>query len=136
MNIFERASRNGLRFQSPVGLLTTEQLWSLPLTAKTSTVASLNGIGIAIKRKLAEVSDESLVEARPNPQKAELELALEIVKHVIAAKQAQAAAADERAAKAQRRGKILEALAAQEDKELTSKSKDDLLKELQALDAA
>ena len=34
MNIFERASRRKLRFDTVVGLLATEQLWELPLTAK------------------------------------------------------------------------------------------------------
>lgn len=136
MNIFERASRKGLRFASAVGLLTTEQLWELPMTSKNAGTVSLNSVGIGIKRKLAEASDESLVETRPNPLKSELELALEIVKHIIAAKQEQAAAAEDRAAKATRRQRILEALAAHEDKELNSKSKEDLLKELQEIEAA
>ena len=33
MNMFEQAARQGFRFNSTRGLLTTEQLWTLPLTS-------------------------------------------------------------------------------------------------------
>lgn len=136
MNIFERASRAKLRFDSPVGALTTEQLWELNLSSAGARATSLDSVGRAVVRELNSITTESLVETKPDPRKIELELKLEIVKHVIASKQADAAAAQARAAKAEQKTKILNALASAEERELAGKSKEDLLKELEALNAA
>lgn len=137
MNIFERASRAKLRFDSNVGAITTEQLWDLPLTTRSGKrdALDLDTVGRAIVRELNSITTESLVETKPDPRKTDLELKLEIVKHVIASKQADAAAAEARAAKIEKKSKILEALATAETRELAGKSKEELLKELEAIDA-
>lgn len=138
MDIFESASRQKLRFASSKGDLTTEQLWDLPLIA-TGTMRGLgfdlDNVARAVNVDLKAVTEESFVVVKEDPRKAVLELKLAVLKHIIAAKleeQAIRKAASERAAK---RTKLLEALSAKEDQELGAKSKDDILKELAALDA-
>lgn len=66
---------------------------------------------------------------------ADLTLKLDILKHVIAAKIAENEARKVSAEKAEKRRKLLDALAAKEDAELGAKTKEDILKELAALDA-
>jgi hypothetical protein len=132
MNIFEHASRVKLRFSSIVGELTTEQLWDLPLTNKGGR-ANLDAIARAVHAELKGLEEVSFVECKPDPRKDELELELEILKHVIAVKLAEREAADQAATKAQRRAKLLDALASKENDELVGMSKDDILAELNSL---
>lgn len=135
IDIFEYAARNKLRFPSPVGQLTAEQLWDLPLTTTKDGRGSLDGTARAISAELRSITEDSFVEVRPNPNKAPLETALEVVKHVIATKQAEAKAEQDKKDRAQKREKLLEALADRENEEIKSKSKEELLAELQALSA-
>jgi hypothetical protein len=142
MDIFESASRKKLRFASPKGELTAEQLWDLPLLTAGSVRTSqgipnvdLDTIARTVSKSLKDVSEESFVTVSTNPAKAIFELQLEIVKHIIAVKVADAAKAKDRADKADKRRKLLDALAAKEDEEIGAKSKDTILKELAELDA-
>lgn len=131
INIFERAARNAYRFESSRGDLTTEQLFELPLLSPDGF--SLNEVAIAASNKLKSVTSESFVETQ-KPETLHLRTKLEIVKHVIAYKQALKVAAENRAIKADKRKKLLEALAAAEDRELGAKSREDILAELESLD--
>ena len=65
------------------GQLTTEQLWDLPLQARSSL--DLNTVAVEVNRELKGLAEESFVETRSNPRRGELEIMLEIVKFVIAA---------------------------------------------------
>ncbi len=135
MNIFERASRRKLRFESDRGDLTAEQLWDLPLI-DTRGRLNLDQMARGVNTVLKSLEGESFVEIKPDPRKIELELQLDILKHVIASKMADAAAAEKRAANVARQQKILAALANREDQELTAKSKEELLAELEQLSSA
>ena len=86
MNIFEQTTRIGLRFESKRGLISVEDLWKLPLTTRNDD--SLDGIGVSIIKKLKEQATESLVSV-PSAVNAVDELRLEIIKHIIAVKQAE-----------------------------------------------
>ena len=131
-DIFELATRRKLRFAtSAIGEVTTEQLWDLPLTHKTKV--SLDVIAIAVAKDLRDLGDFSFVEAKPDPRKEILALQLDILKHVINVKKAEAAAALDANKKAERKQKILEALEKKEGGELESKSKEELLAELNNL---
>lgn len=137
MNIFEIASRKKFRFSSTFGDITTEQLWELPLTAKAGHGDfDLDKVARAVNTELRAVTEESFVQVNPDPRKGDLEVKLEIVKHIIASKIEEQERAKDRAARHEKRKKLLEALAEQENKELASKSKDEILKELEELDAA
>ena len=133
MNIFEVATRKAFRFQSVRGDLTTEQVWELPLTSRAGF--DLDSVAKAVNSELKSVTEESFVATRVNPRKGDLETKLEVLKYIIAVKIAEAEAVTARVAKQEKRAKILDALAAKENEELTQASKDDLLKQLADLDA-
>lgn len=113
MNIFEQASRQKLRFASAKGELTVEQLWDLPLTAKGQF--DLDFLARTINRELKAQAEESFVTTRANPAKAKLELALELVKHVIAAKIEEANAARKARDNKAERDRLLSILGQKED---------------------
>ena len=96
MDIFERASRGQLRFTTPQGLLSTEQLWGLPLTSKLAGRANLDAMAREVFGELRELEQGSFVELKPDPRKADRELQLAILKHVIASNLADKAAAEKR----------------------------------------
>lgn len=131
MNIFERAARRKLRFSTNNGELSTETLFDLPLTHPTKL--NLNSIGLAIMQELKDLGELSLVETKPDPRKALLELRLEIVKHIIASKQADEAAAETRAKRAALRSQLTEVLASKESEALKSLSVEDIRKKLEEL---
>ncbi len=78
MDIFEKASRLKLRFTTTKGLLSVEDLWDLSLT-------SLDTIAKAVNKRLKEENEESFITTR-SKSNSELELSLDILKHVITIK--------------------------------------------------
>lgn len=50
--MFEEASKLGLRFESPKGHLTTEDLWDIPLVSDNPMEASLDTIARSLCNKL------------------------------------------------------------------------------------
>lgn len=130
-DLFERASRAAIRFSSPVGDLTTEQLWALPLTS--SKGANLDIVARTVNRELKSLTEESFVTLKPDPRKADLELRLDIIKRVIEVKLAEKAAADKRAENAERKRKLLAALASKEEAGLASMTKEQIEAEIAAL---
>ena len=131
-NLFELATRKKLRFDSPKGELSVEQVWDLPLTSKTGT--DLDTVGKTVLRALKDIDEESLVATKANPAKPMLEVKLEIVKHIIGVKQAEDAAKAKKADQALRRAKLVEALGAQQDAALKTMSQADILAELAKID--
>lgn len=132
VNIFKLAATKKLRFPTPVGELTVEQLYDLPLQHATSV--SLDGLAIATNMALKDLSGvESFVTGKVNPAVGELELRLEIVKDVIADKIALREAAERRKSNAQKRRKLLDALDARENADMAGKSREELLKELEEI---
>lgn len=139
MDIFEIAARRKFRFPSVKGDLTAEQLWDLPLLIVSPTrdvKADLDTIGRGIRTELNDVSEGSLVNVNPDPRKGELTVKLDIIKHIIAVKQAEAAAAKTAAERAEKRRKLVDAIASKDDEALTKASKEDLLKQLEDMDKA
>ena len=134
MNIFERASRRKLRFVSVVGDLTTEQLWDLPLTAKGER-PDLDKLARYVARELKELDECSFVKKEPNEAKIEMELKLEILKHVIEAKLTAEAAREKMAENQERKKRLLAALAAKDEASLQGMSKEQIEAEIAKLDS-
>jgi hypothetical protein len=132
-DLFVSASRQAWRFPSTRGELTTEQLWGMPLLAKNGF--DLNSVARALNQAVKELGEESFVDTRSNPERSVAEGKLELVKSIISVRQAENAAAEQRAHRAVERARILDALAARESEELTKSSKDELLARLAQLDA-
>lgn len=135
MNIFERAARAKLRFQSSIGNLTTEQLFELPLTARGDRAADLDKVARLVFTELKSVEEVSFVVVKPNLRKIELELQLEIVKHVIATKVAAQEAAEKAVATAERRRRLLGVLASKEEAELSGMTREEIEAEIAKLAA-
>lgn len=75
MSIFEKAAKQKLRFTSNKGLLSVEDLFDLSLT-------SLDNIAKTVNRKLKDEAEESFIQKKSSSS-TELELQLEILKHII-----------------------------------------------------
>ncbi|WP_353645708.1 hypothetical protein [Mesorhizobium sp. WSM2239] len=131
MNIFELASRKKFRFPSAKGDLTVEQLWDLPLLGNST---NLDTVARGINTELKGVTEETFVAVKPDPRKPDLEAKLEIVKHIIAVKVKTSEDAKSAAERAVKRSKLIDALASKEDQALQNMSKEDILKQLAALD--
>jgi hypothetical protein len=123
-NIFEVATRSHLRFDSTRGGLTVEDLWDIPLTSKTSIIC-LDEIGKTIIRQLKVTEEESLV-VKSSAANETLKLKLEIVKHIINVKLADAANAKNLKEKKETKEKILGILAEKKDEKLKSQSVEEL----------
>lgn len=122
MNMFETATRTKLRIDSTKGALSVEQLWDLPLTSAKGV--SLDGIGQNVQRELRDLTTDSLVDTTPSPRKAHLNLALGVIKHVIAAKQEDNTAKLTAKARADEKARLLEALDAKQGAKLADMSEE------------
>lgn len=132
MELFEIACRDKYRYASVAGLLTTEDLWDLPLTSRNN--ASLDGVAKAVHTTLSEKQTESFVPAENSDGSAnQLENMLAIVKHVIAARVEERDNAKLAKARAARKEKLLEVLEKKQDASLENMSEEELKSELEAL---
>ncbi len=120
--MFEKASRMKLRFATAKGFLTVEDLWDLPLT-KGQT--NLDDIAKNLHRTLKEAEEVSFVKTATR-KNVEVDLGLQIVKHIIADKLAKAEATKTAMDKRAYRAKIDRALAAREEKDLGEKTVEEL----------
>lgn len=116
MDIFERAARCKLRFESPVGDLMVENLYDLHLTHATKP--NLDSLAREVFSELKGIEEISFVETKPDPRKIELTLQLDILKSVIESKKNDLAAVENRAKKMELRRQLTEALAAKQGEEL------------------
>lgn len=133
-DLFIRATRQAFRYPSIRGELTTEQLWGLPLLGRGAGAGfDLDTVARTINATVKSLDGESFVETRPNPKLSEAQAMLDVVKHIIGVRQAEARDAERRAARADERQKIRDALAAAEARELSQASREELRARLDAL---
>lgn len=123
MSMFEKAVRQKLRFESPMGLMTVEDVWSLPL--KHRTKFDLDTLAKNLNRQVKEHQEESFV-SKPSVANTTLALRFEIVKYVIQVLLEEKEAREKRAEKEERKRKILEIMDRKQDQELEGMSLDQL----------
>lgn len=126
--MYEKAIRLKLRFASPQGALSAEDLWDLPLTSGRATQANLNNIAKEVSRQLKAEGDEDFVNPKSGADEI-LQLKLDIVKHVIQVRQAENEAFRARAERSAKKDRLLELIARKQDQALEGKP----LEELQAM---
>ena len=114
--MFEKASRIKLRF-TYFGQISVEDLWDL----NPKQLDELYSFLAANKKQL---ETESLIE--PRKANAELDLRIELVKHVFEVKRAEAEARRAAAAQAERRQKILEVMHRKDEEGLLGKTMEEL----------
>lgn len=130
-NIFEKASRLKIRFSTARGLLSTEDLWRLPLTG----TVSLDSIAIDLDQQIKATATTSFVNTEKKPD-VELQVAFEIVKHVIKVRQTENEARNNAALRRARKQRLLEVLEDKQNKALSDKSVEDLQREIAEIDAS
>ena len=131
-DLFIYATRNKIRFQSTRGELSTEQLWDVPLRSKDDF--NLNTIAKAANKALKDATEESFVATTTTPANTRLEVALEVVKSVIATKLTDEDAAKKRANSRAEKEMLLKALAEKQEGALSALSIEDLQKRIKALE--
>lgn len=130
--MYEEALRKKLRFATPLGGLTLEDLWDLPLTTIKDRTANLDDIARSLHRQLKNDEDVSFVEVERKSDSTK-QLMFDIVKHIIDVKLAENKQALEAAERHQRKQRLLGILADREDANLRSLPIDEIRKQLQAL---
>jgi hypothetical protein len=120
LQMFEVAARNKYRFPFK-GLINVEDLWQLD-------VNDLDIVFKALNSELKQVKEESLLEVKSEQDK-ELDLKIEIVKHIVKVKLDEAALRSKLKEKKVQEQKILAIISGKQDESLQGKS----LEELQAM---
>lgn len=132
MDIFEQATRGKLRFTTERGVLTTEQLWDLPLQSKTQF--DLDTLAKAVNKDLKAVGEESFVSTSTNPAVGVLTLKLGVLKYIIGVKMHENKVSAEHAARTAERQKLLGILDKKEDAALENLTQDQLRARLAELE--
>lgn len=122
-NLFEQAVRQKLRFESSAGLLSVEDLWSLPL--ESANKPNLDAIAVELNRQL-KGTDESFVST--GKKNKVLDLKFEIVKYIIEVRVAENNAILEESARLAKRTKLAELIARKQDQSLENMSLEELIK--------
>ena len=130
--MFERASRLKLRFNTPKGELTVEDLWDLPLTSHTGK-ANLDSIALELNAAVNPGVPASFVDTASSTVSEETKLAFELVKHIITVRLDERKVAAEAKERADKKQRLLGLIARKEDEELANAPLDDLKKMVEAL---
>ena len=129
--IFLTAARKKIRFDSPKGNLTVEDLFDLPLTSTTGR-ANLDDIAKGLHRLLKDEAEMSFVDDNPKSDTVAA-LGFEIVKCVIATKKEEREAVAKESAKSATRQKIMALIDQKADAAMGEKSVEELTELLKSL---
>ena len=119
------ASRKKLTFSTPMGSLSVNDLWDLPLESNRDNVVTLDTIAVGLNKQIQDAGTVSFVKKSTKANDI-LKVKFDIVLHVIETLQAEADAAlviESNKAKKQR---ILELLEKKADEALSEKSEEEL----------
>ena len=125
INIFEYASRYALRFPYK-GSQSVEDLWTMPVTELDKVFKTLN-------TKVKQANEESLLSVKTKVDE-ELDIQIEIVKHIVSVKLAEKEASEKALIKKAQKQKIQSIITKKENEELENSSIDELKKMLEGLD--
>jgi hypothetical protein len=123
--MFEKATREKYRFESPMGLLTVEDLWDLPLTGQRNR-ANLEDIAITLHRQLRAATEVFV--PRVKKTDATLQAKFDIVKRIIDIKLAERETAEKAAENRAKKQRILEIIERKQGAQLEALPVEDLLK--------
>ena len=122
--MFEKATKNHLRFKVDNGVVSAEDLWDLTLT-------KLDVIAKALRKELREEDDSFIDNSKSNEL---LELKFEVVKRVIAVKLEEREALAQKRSNAAKKQKLLQIIEEKKTGALHEMTVEDLEKELAILD--
>lgn len=130
-SIFEKASKQKLRFETSKGFISTEQLWDLPLQSNTGKV-NLDDLAKEVSAKLNESEVESFV-TKGKASNTDDKLRLDILKHVIDVRVTEKEALSNQRANAERKRLLLDVLAEKRAANLASLTEEQIQAELDSL---
>lgn len=133
--MFEKASRLKVRFETPVGLIQTEDLWDIPLLppkGRGNNGVNLDDIAKGLNKELREDNVESFVLQKNEPDE-ELVVKFEVVKRIIQVRLEDQKAAEKAAENKRKKEQILAIIAKKQDEELEGKSLEELRAALDSL---
>jgi|SRR5699024_1738852 len=116
--LYEKALRSKYRFQTDKGYVNVEQLWDLNLE-------QLDVIAQQVAEDLEKSSTKSFIKKKTTVSE-ELSNKLEILKHLISTKLAEASEAEEREVRRQKVARIEEIIRQKKDEDLAGKSVEEL----------
>ena len=116
-NIFEVATKQAFRFPFK-GIISTEDLWQLPLTSLDSVFKSLNS-------ELKQVQEESMLNTKSAHDK-KLDRKIAIVKYIVGVKLEEADAKSKEKSNSEQKQKIMEILKSKQDESLQNMSEEEL----------
>ncbi len=128
--MFEQASRIKLRIATNLGSINVEDLWDLPLTSARGL--SLDDVAKALNAQVKDAQEESFV-VEASKASEELQLAFDIVKHIIAVKKVERAEAANAADKKAKKQQLLSLISEKANEELKGKTKEELEEMVAAL---
>jgi hypothetical protein len=130
MDIFEHAARVKLRFATPKGLLSAEDLWDLPLTSDRGV--SLDDLAKEFNRQLKDYTAQSFVTLHTTANTI-AQLSFDLVKYIIDVKLEERDLARAALERRKSKARIMELIATKQDQELASKSVEELTAMVEAL---
>lgn len=125
VNVFEQASRQKLRYKAKAGLVTTEDLWELPLT-------QLDTMAVAVNEQINAVNKGSFLKPKQAADET-LSLTLQVLIYIMTVRQQEAADARAIAEKKAQKAKLLEILGSKQEQKLQNLSEEELLAKINAL---
>lgn len=126
------ALRNKLRWDSPKGPLSIEELWELPLTSATGTRANLDDIAVALHKSLESGTTVSFVNTEAKPDET-ARIKFDIVKHIIDVKVEERKAAATARENAEKKQRIMAIIAERQEQDLKNLPMEELTKLLAGL---
>ena len=123
--MFEKATRMKLRFPCKGHGASVEDLWDLSLMG-------LDGVYQELRGKQKTLEQDSLLDAKTTANDT-VSLAIDIVKHIVTVKQAEAEARKNASEKAAQKQKIAEIISEKKDEALKSMTVEELQKHLEDL---
>ncbi len=128
LNIFDQASKRKLRFQTQKGLVTSDDLWDLPLTSSKNAL-NLDTLAQEVDARLKASEGKSFV-AKSNPENTEDKLRLEVLKRIIEVRVEEREAAKNQREIAARKQALLVALDNKKAESLTKMTEAEIQAEL------
>lgn len=131
-NIFAQATRAKLRFATPQGAVSVEDLWSLPLQATRADRANLDSIALGLFKQLKDDGAVSFVTPGKKSDD-KVQLAFDVVKHIIDVRLAEEAAAATAAANKEKKQQLMALIANKENEALAAMPVEELRRMIAAL---
>lgn len=129
--MFEKAARLKLRFTTPVGDLSAEDLWDLPLTSRAGK-ANLDDLARALHQQIEQAPTVSFVKPT-EPVSVIPQLKFDLVLHIIKVKLAEQEAAQKAQTTRERKQQIMALIEQKKNDALGASSIDELQAMLDAL---